>query len=463
MKITVIGGGYVGLTTGICLAYVGHDVCIVERDQAKIGLLLDGVLPIYEPGLDQVWHSCSERVVFRDHVSHEVANNDLIVIAVGTPSSSDGDVDLTDLFAAVRELRNELNPKKDYVVAIKSTVPVGTNRILSDGYSSLSQGGKVFYASNPEFLREASAVFDMLYPSRIVIGARDSFVVEVLRQCYEPILSRSFAKPEFIDTDCLEPLPQFLVMLPESAEMVKYASNAFLALKVSFVNEVAVLCEHVGADISEVTLGMGTDPRIGNKFLNAGIGWGGSCFPKDVSALIKIGKKYSVPLLTVQAGKKANDLMRQNFVEKIDSMLGGLSGKVIAVLGLAFKANTDDVRESPALDIIRKMIDKGAVIRATDPVAIPNAKKVISGTSQITYFSDPYEAINGADAIVIATPWERWRKLDFKRVSMLARSKLIFDGRNLLDCDMLRSLGFTYIGVGKPFESEMSYQRSDNE
>jgi UDPglucose 6-dehydrogenase len=450
MTITVIGGGYVGLTTGICLSYVGHDVNIVEKDHAKFSALELGNLPIYEPGLDDLLQKSRSRITFSNKVNRSLLNgSELIIIAVGTPPKDDGDADLTFLHAAVEEVLSCLDGDVQAVVAIKSTVPVGTNDMLAEKFGSMLTGHRVQFVSNPEFLREGHAVYDTLYPDRIVVGARDRDAVGVLREAYGPILQRSFVKPDFITDGIEKDLPYFIVTTPKSAELVKYASNAFLALKISYINEIAMLCEKVGANVEDVALGMGTDSRIGRSFLNAGIGWGGSCFPKDTSALIRTGEKHGSELSIVRAAVKVNDNMKEYFVKNVESTLGGLQGKTVAVLGLSFKPDTDDVRDSPAMELVDLLVKKGAIVKATDPIALENARKALPQSDKVIYEEDVYKALEGVDCVLITTEWPHWSKLDFDRVGRIVRQKLIFDGRNCLDKELLEGLGFIYKGVGR--------------
>ena len=450
MKITLVGGGYVGLTTGICLAYVGHNVNIIEKDPEKFGVLESGKLPIYEPGLDALLEESKARITFSNKANRTLINSsELIIIAVGTPPKNDGDADLSYLNAAVEEVMNCLDEGAQTVVTIKSTVPVGTNDMLVEKFGPMFNGRPVHFVSNPEFLREGHAVYDTLYPDRIVVGARDRSAVGVLREAYGPILQRSFGKPDFITIGIEKELPYFIVTTPKSAELVKYASNAFLALKISYINEIAMLCDRVGANVEDVALGMGTDSRIGRSFLNAGIGWGGSCFPKDTSALIKAGERLGVELSIVDTAVKVNNSVKDYFVQNIESALGGLQEKTVAVLGLSFKPDTDDVRDSPAIELIKRLVKKGAFVKATDPIAINNAKKVICQSEKVVYKEDVYEALEGADCIVIATEWSQWSKLDLERVAAIVRQKFVFDGRNCLDKELLEQVGFVYKGVGR--------------
>ena len=439
-----------GLTTGICLAYVGHNVNIIEKDPEKFGVLESGKLPIYEPGLDALLEESKARITFTNKANRTLINSsELIIIAVGTPPKNDGDADLSYLNAAVEEVMNCLDEGAQTVVTIKSTVPVGTNDMLVEKFGPMFNGHPVHFVSNPEFLREGHAVYDTLYPDRIVVGARDRSAVGVLREAYGPILQRSFGKPDFITIGIEKELPYFIVTTPKSAELVKYASNAFLALKISYINEIAMLCEKVGANVEDVALGMGTDSRIGRSFLNAGIGWGGSCFPKDTSALIRTGEKYGSELFIVRAAVKVNVSIKDYFLQNMESALSGLEEKVVAVLGLSFKPNTDDVRNSPATELVDRLVKKGAIVKATDPIAIENARKAFPQSDKVIFEEDVYKALEDVDCVLITTEWPQWSKLDFERVARIVRQKLIFDGRNCLDKELLEGLGFFYKGVGR--------------
>ncbi len=448
MKICVIGGGYVGLTTGACLAYVGHKVGIVENNLEKLAVLRSGDLPIYEPGLADIIRECRQQITFLDALEGEWIESDLIIIAVGTPAKDDGDADLTYLFSAVRDVIAKAEPNRFNTIAIKSTVPIGTNELLVQMFKDEIGKKNVSFVSTPEFLREGFALIDTLYPDRIVVGSRNDRDADLIKEAYLPILTRSFRRPHFVVGNFDKDLPELIVTTPTSAEMVKYASNAFLALKVSYINEMAMLCDKVGADIEHVAFGVGTDSRIGRSFLRPGIGWGGSCFPKDTSALLKTGEKHGQKLQIVESAILVNNAVKEYFVSIIKDGLGGLQGKVIALLGLSFKPNTDDVRDSPALDIAKRLLDEGALVRATDPMAIKNAMKVLPASDRLRYCADAYEAVTGADAIVIATEWPEWKNLDYGAVSELVRGMFIFDGRNALDKKGLVELGYRYKGVG---------------
>lgn len=453
LNVTIIGAGYVGLTTGLALAYIGHDVCIVEKDNRKIELLKKGKSPIYEKGLEELLALVERNVTFTDNPDEKVPYSDIIIIAVGTPPLENGEADLSYVEKAAEEVADCLLSGKSYTIVIKSTVPVGTNEKVSVQIKNRLRENNISceinMASNPEFLREGMALYDTLYPDRIVVGTKSEKAVSKLQQLYDPILKQTFTPPHFLQRPNFTKLPHFIVTDFISAEMIKYAANAFLALKISFINEIAGLCEKVGANVVDVAKGIGTDKRIGMSYLNAGIGWGGSCFPKDISALLEFAKKvgYDMPILL--ATREVNYKARELAINKLKKHLGNLNEKKIAVLGLAFKPGTDDVRESPAIDIINNLLDEGASINACDPIALDNAKKVLGCHKNINFFKDPYEAAIGVDAVFLATEWPQWANMDFVRLASKMRYPLLIDGRNFFEPEQVRKAGFKYIGVGR--------------
>lgn len=453
MNVTVIGAGYVGLTTGLALSYIGHDVCIVEKDKHKLELLKAGKSPIYEKGLEELLALVEKNVVFAETPKEGVPNSDVIIIAVGTPPLENGEADLSYVKKAAEEVADCLQPGGSYTIVIKSTVPIGTNEKISALIENRLKENKiycqVYMASNPEFLREGMALYDMLYPDRIVVGAKSEKAISDLQQLYNPILQQTFTPPHFLQKPNGAKLPHFIVTDTTSAEMIKYAANAFLALKISFINEIAGLCEKVGADVVDVARGIGTDKRIGMSFLNAGIGWGGSCFPKDTSALLEFAKKIGYTMPIVSAAREVNYRARKAAVDKLKAHFGNLKGKTIAVLGLAFKPGTDDVRESPAIDIIKNLLDEGAIVNACDPVALDNAKRVLGCRENISFFEDAYEAAIGADAIILATEWPQWANMDFANLAGRMKYPILLDGRNFYEPEEVQKAGFKYIGVGR--------------
>jgi UDPglucose 6-dehydrogenase len=439
LKIAVIGTGYVGLVTATCLAESGNDVIGVDKDERKINVLNQNKLPIYEPGLLElvVRNRREERLKFTTELGPAVKAARLIFIAVGTPQNADGDADLSGVWAVADALAAHL---KDLppggagarVVVMKSTVPVGTNRLLGE---RLSKAGcpHVDVASNPEFLKEGAALDDFMKPDRVVVGARKPEVADVLRELYNPFLRTE--RP-------------FLVMSPESAEMTKYAANAMLATKISFINEMANLCDRLGADINDVRRGIGHDERIGFQFLFPGPGFGGSCFPKDIRAIISMGKALGMKVHLVEAVDKVNEGQKQVLFGKIRQHFGGnLTGKTLALWGLAFKPRTDDIRDAPALTLIDALLQEGAALRVHDPEAMANVKATYG--ERLTYCDRPYGAVEGADGLVIVTEWPEFRNPDLEVIRRLLRTPVVFDGRNIYEPKHMEGLGFTYYGIGR--------------
>jgi len=433
MRIVMIGTGYVGLVSGACFSDFGHDVVCVDKDAGKVDALLAGRIPIFEPGLDQLVANNFEagRLAFTLDLAAAVPEADAVFIAVGTPSRrGDGHADLSYVHAAAEEMAPLLRPGA--VVVTKSTVPVGTGDTVERIIRKHRPDLEFSVASNPEFLREGAAIDDFKRPDRVVVGVNDEHAETVLREIYRPLVRSE------------SPL---LVMSRRAAELTKYAANAFLATKISFINEIADLCERVGADVQDVAYGIGLDTRIGARFLQPGPGYGGSCFPKDTLALLKTGEDYEAPLRIVEAVVKSNESRKRSMGRKVVQALGGKAhGKTVAVLGLTFKANTDDMRDSPAIAIVQALQDAGVQIRAYDPEGMEQAAKVID---KVTYCTDAYDAMDGADAAVIVTEWDAFRALDLDRVQSLLKTPLLVDLRNLYDHAELERRGFRYIGVGR--------------
>jgi UDPglucose 6-dehydrogenase len=444
MKISVIGAGYVGLTTAACLAQVGHDVFCSESDLEKLAKLEAGVMPLFEPHLEDVIQSVRKagRLCFGS-TEEAIAWGEAIFICVGTPPLPNGDADLSAIEGVARAIAKHASGYR--LVIEKSTVPVQTGGQLQKHLSVHSKNGLSYdVASNPEFLREGSSVGDFLHPDRIVIGVDSPRAESLLRQIYEPIIHQRFACP--IHSDCPQRnKPVFLATDTNSAELIKHASNSFLAMKISFINMVANLCEVVGADVTKVAQGMGLDPRIGAAFLNPGIGFGGFCFPKDVQAFIRIAEKSGCDFSLLREVEKINQQRVEQFVEKIRKELWVIRGKKIAVWGLAFKPNTDDVRFAPSIAIVKALVAEGAAIRAYDPEAAEKAKVLLP---DVTYCADAYQAAEGADAVVLLTEWEEFRKIDWNRLATLVERPLIIDGRNALPSQEVAAHGFHYIGIG---------------
>ncbi len=432
MRICMIGTGYVGLVTGTCFAELGNDVTCVDIIKEKIDRLNRGELPIYEPGLDvMVATNVKEgRLTFTTDLKKAVEDALVIFIAVGTPQAEDGSADMRYVEAVTKDIAKYMNEYK--VIVNKSTVPVGAGKWIKKLIQENQPRALHFsVASNPEFLREGSAIEDFMRPNRVVIGTEDPEAAAIMRDLYKPLF--------LIET------PIVMTNLA-SAELTKYAANAFLATKISFINEVATICERVGADVHDVARGMGLDQRIGTKFLHAGPGYGGSCFPKDTRALVSIAKKCEYDFKIVDAAVKVNDEQRQRMLEKIRQTLGNMKGKTIGVLGLAFKPNTDDMREAPSIDIIAGMQKDGAHIKAYDPIAMHEAQKFLQ---DVEYVDDTYSTITGADALVLITEWNQFRSLDLDKVKRLLKTPIVIDLRNIYEPLKMREHGFTYVSVGR--------------
>jgi UDPglucose 6-dehydrogenase len=433
MHIAVIGTGYVGLVTGACFAEFGVEVTCVDVDEKKIEGLKKGVIPIYEPGLDKIVEKNAKagRLHFTTDIKSAVEQALVVFLAVGTPPLEDGSPDMSFYFKAAEDIAAAMNGYK--VLVTKSTVPVGTGEDLRKYVTkNLTVDTKFGVASNPEFLREGAAIEDFMRPDRVVIGSNEEHAIAIMKDLYRPLY--------LIET------PIVITSL-EAAELIKYAANAFLATKITFINEIANLCDAIRCDVHDVARGMGMDKRIGSKFLHPGPGYGGSCFPKDTRAFTKVGEKYHVQTSIVDAVIKANEFQRQAMIPKIEKLIGGdFRGKQIGVLGLSFKPETDDMRESPAIEIIRIMHERGANIRAYDPVAMDEAPHWLPS---IEYASDEYDAIRDADVLVIVTEWNQFRALDMEKVKSLLKTPKIADLRNIYEPGAMRDLGFEYVGVGR--------------
>ena len=432
MKIAVIGTGYVGLVTGTCFAESGNEVTCIDKDARKVDMLKQGQLPIYEPGLQElVQRNRREgRLHFTTDLPAGVASAAVIFIAVGTPQSADGSADLSTVWAVTDALAAALTGPK--IVVIKSTVPVGTNRAVAERFAARSQQA-VDVASNPEFLKEGAAIEDCTKPDRVVVGVRRPEAAEVLQDLYAPFLRTE--RP-------------FLVMSPESAEMTKYVANAMLATKISFINEMANLCERMGADIKDVRRGIGHDGRIGFQFLFPGAGYGGSCFPKDIRALLSMSKSLGVPAHMMDAVDRVNEAQKHVLVRKVKEHYGdSLKGKTLAVWGLAFKPRTDDIREAPALVFLDAMLAEGVRLRVHDPEAMTNVKALYS--DKLVYCDRQYGALEGAHGLVIVTEWQEFRHPDFEVMRRLLAERVLFDGRNLYDPKTPTGFGFTYYSIGR--------------
>ncbi|MBZ5706048.1 MAG: UDP-glucose/GDP-mannose dehydrogenase family protein [Acidobacteriia bacterium] len=445
MKISVIGAGYVGLTTAACLAHIGHDVFCSESDLDKLHNLKNGVMPLFEPHLESVVQLAREsgRLIFGS-TEEAIDRGEVIFICVGTPPLANGDADLTAIEAVARAIAKRASGYR--LVVEKSTVPVQTGAQLRK-HLSLHSANRLDYdvASNPEFLREGSAVEDFLHPDRMVVGVESSRAAERLREVYEPIIKQAFACPVHANCSKRQNV-RFLVTDTNSAEMIKHASNSFLAMKISFINMVANLCETVGADVTQVSEGMGLDPRIGKAFLKPGIGFGGFCFPKDLQAFIRIADKSGCDFSLLKEVEKINRRRIELMVEKIRKELWIVRGKKIAVWGLAFKPNTDDVRFAPSIALLQSLLDEGAILSAYDPQAGEKASASVPG---VRICADPYEAARDAEAIVIVTEWDEFKTVDWTRLLSLVDQPLIIDGRNMFSPEEISNRGFRYVGIGR--------------
>ena len=439
MRIAVVGTGYVGLVSGACFSEFGIDVACVDMDAEKIIHLESGEIPIFEPGLEALVTNNVEkgRLSFTTQLESAVASSDAVFIAVGTPSRrGDGHADLSYVHAAATQIAEALCGYT--VVVTKSTVPVGTGNEVERIIGKIRPAADFDVVSNPEFLREGSAIEDFMRPDRVVIGAESDRARELMRTLYRPL--------SLIETP-------ILFTNRETAELIKYATNAFLATKISFINEISDLCERVGADVHDVSRGMGLDRRIGRKFLHPGPGYGGSCFPKDTLALVKTAQDYEIPIRIVEAVVDINDRRKKEMAGRVvDACGGSVEGKAIAGLGLTFKPNTDDMRESPSLDIVPALQERGATVRAFDPEGMEEARIMMEG---VAWCMDAYDAINGSDAVVIVTEWNEFRSLDFERMKKIMNSPILVDLRNVYDPEHVRSAGFAYSCVGRPKASNL--------
>ena len=434
MNITIIGSGYVGLVSGVCLAEIGHHVICVDNNEDKVKQLKNGHVPIYEPGLEELMLKLMKkrRLVFSSSIKDATRKSEIIFISVGTPSKKNGEADLTYVENVARQIAVNMDSYK--LIVEKSTVPAATGKRIERTIRlnlPRRKGKKEIefdVASNPEFLREGSAIEDFMNPDRVVIGVETPRAEKLLREVYKPI------KTHMVVTNI------------NSAEMIKHASNSFLAMKISFANALAQVCDRVGADILKVTEGMGYDKRIGKSFLNAGIGYGGSCFPKDVDAFIRLSERSGYDFTLLKDVRGINEEQKALFVRLVEDKLWIINGKVIGVLGLAFKPNTDDMRNAPSVDIIEALVNEGAIIKAYDPKAMDNARKILG---KVTYCKDAYAVAKGCDCLLLLTEWEEFKRLDFKKIHQLMRQAVIFDGRNLYHDSHLEQYGFEYHGMGR--------------
>jgi UDPglucose 6-dehydrogenase len=458
MRVCVIGTGYVGLVTGVCLSHIGHDVICVDNNEEKVKLMKSGQSPIFEPGLSELMTACIQegRIEFTTDLAKGVEHGEILFIAVGTPPLPTGESDTRYVEAVARGIGAHLNSGYKVIVN-KSTVPIGSGdwvrMIVMDGVLErqvATAGGGVAVAepdvsfdvvSNPEFLREGCAVYDTFNPDRIVLGSNSSRAISMMKELYAPIVARQFAE------DKSGPTVPVVVTDLSSAEMVKYAANAFLATKISFINEVANICDRVGADVTQVAKGIGLDSRIGGKFLQAGIGWGGSCFPKDVAALVHTADDYGYEAQLLKAAVSVNDRQRLIAVEKLQQVLKILKGKTVGLLGLTFKPDTDDMRDAPALTIIEHLTRLGTKVKAYDPLVSQTGMR--HGLSNVIVETDPERLADGCDALVLVTDWSQFKTLDYTKMATLMNSPILIDGRNYLDQEAIEKAGFRYVGIGR--------------
>jgi len=448
LRLSVIGCGYVGLVTGACLAEAGHEVVCTDVDDDRIAKLNAGGVPIYEQHLEQILASSRKagRISYTADAGEAIRSGQAIFICVGTPSKESGEADLSAIDHVARQIAAEARTPK--LVIEKSTVPARTGVELLRALSAYSRNSDLKFrvASNPEFLREGTAVGDFLHPDRIVVGVEDPSSAAELQEIYRPILERSFRCPVHNGTCPPGQKAEFLVTTISSAELIKHASNSFLALKISYANVISDLCEKFGADVKQVTHAMGLDPRIGGQFLRAGLGYGGFCFPKDMQAFIYLAGKMGVEFDILKAAERVNKQRIDRLFEKIHRGLWVVKGKRVAVLGLAFKPNTDDIRFAPALEVLKRLLEEGAIVQASDPQAIPRTKTLFP---QVQYYADPYDALREADAAVLCTEWDSFRKIDWQRAGDMMARKLLVDGRNLYSPQLMRDLGFEYYCFGR--------------
>jgi len=438
MNITIIGTGYIGLTEGVCLADLGHQITCVDIDKQKIQQLQQGIPTLYEEGLQEILtrNIQNKTISFTANLAEALKEAEVIFIAVNTPENKDGTADLSAVFGVAKQIAKTITDSKYYVVVTRSTVPVGINRKIKKSIQETNLSLKFDIVSNPEFSKQGSSIKDFLYPDRIIVGVENDSAKKAMSKLYQPITEKGYP---------------IIFTTIETAELIKYASNAFLAAKIGFINEMADLCEKTGGNVIELAQAMGLDKRIGNKFLNAGPGMGGSCFPKDTVALVRTGEEYDVDISIIRATVESNIKRKKAMAEKIAKILNGVQNKKITLLGLTFKANTDDTRYSPALDIIEGLNQKKAIVNAYDPQGIPKTKQMLSNEAlqNISFFSNPYEASQNSECIVVVTEWEEFKKLDYKKISGLVKDKIIVDLRNILNEKELQKLGFKYFGIGK--------------
>lgn len=459
MKVCVIGIGYVGLVTGVCLAEIGHDVICVDKDESKINMLLNGKMPIYEPGLEEIVsrNLKNKTLLFTADIKNAIEKQEVIFICVGTPPLPDGNTNLNYIEEVAKDIGRYINGYK--IIANKSTVPIGSgdwvSMVINDNINTSNENKKdknhnkkIYFdvVSNPEFLREGTAISDTFYPDRIVLGSSSKEAIKTIKKLYEPIINQNFNVNDIISgTKRVSNVPVVETDLI-SSEMIKYAANSFLATKISFINEIANICEKAGADVKMISKGIGLDNRIGARFLDAGIGWGGSCFPKDVISLTKIAAEYGITTQLLNATINVNNQQRLKVIQKIQEMLKIIKGKIIGVLGVSFKPDTDDTRDSPSITIMNQLINLGAKVKVYDPIIKVNPSTL---DSRVIICKSIEETFTCSDLILLATEWEEFKNLDFKRIGKLMKMMNFIDGRNFLDKNKMLSLGYNYVGIGR--------------
>jgi UDPglucose 6-dehydrogenase len=452
LHIAIIGTGYVGLTTGVCLGYLGHKVKCVDKNSGIISELQKGKPTIHEPGLQYLMQAAGDNLEFSASLESAIPGADVVIIAVGTPSKQNGDANLSFVDEAAKEIGSLIESTDCPVIVNKSTVPIGSARriktVVQSCMASRDISCKILTASNPEFLREGSAINDMLYPDRLIVGADDIEAINVIRQIYRPILEQTFTPPTGTPRPLNYQLPSMVTTNPASAELTKYAANCFLATKISFINEFACLAEKVGADIKDVARGIGSDVRIGSRFLDAGLGWGGICFGKDTRAIAYMASQYGCEMDVVQASIKTNYRQRLSIVEKLQLVLKSMRGTTIGILGLAFKPNTDDLRDAPAIDIIEKLLELGARVKITDPFVLDKFRNQYPDLD-VEYCNEVLGLSEGCDALVLVTEWREMLSIKWDLVGKSMQRKVLIDGRNMFNKADLEKAGFIYMGVGR--------------
>lgn len=447
-----MGTGYVGVTTAVALAYLGNEVTCIDKNRSLVEALFGGRVPLHEPGLEALFAQVRGRMRFGVELTPQGAGAEVILICVGTPPQQNGDADLSYVEEAAQSIANALPLGSDTVIVNKSTVPVGSaRRVESIIRTSMAQRGacaNIAVAANPEFLREGAALQDTFYPDRIVVGADEERSVNRLQALYAPILEQTFSSPPGLPRPHGQPLPILVTTTPTSAELTKYAANAFLAMKISFANEIAGIAERVGADVAEVMRAVGLDSRIGVEFLGAGVGWGGSCFGKDLRALLALGEQYGYELPLTAGTARVNERQRRIVVEKLQQALKVVRGSTVALWGLTFKPNTDDLRDAPAVEVASRLLELGARVRVFDPVAMERAQRE-HPELRLEFADSPLDAVRDANAVVLMTEWDVFLHVDWQAVAERMRDRVVLDGRNVLDAPSLRRLGFRYWGMGR--------------